>query len=123
MNLQVAVVGNRDGRLFFHRPALRSFTAQARPANSVINVVNPLVLSSISIPVSRISTFSTSNRISRLSSREKQQHSAAVLPNLTDEEQSVYCGIKINKWGQNVRLEQERINWSEAWNCVQKIRI
>lgn len=54
---------------------------------------------------------------------EKQQHSATVLPNLTDEEQSVYCGIKNNKWGQNVRLEQERINWSEAWNCVQKIRI
>jgi hypothetical protein len=30
---------------------------------------------------------------------EKQQHSATVLPNLTDEEQSVYCGIKNNKWG------------------------
>jgi hypothetical protein len=54
---------------------------------------------------------------------EKQQHSAAVLPDLTDKEQFVYCGLKSHKWGLNVRLEQERINWSEAWNCVQKIRI
>ena len=54
---------------------------------------------------------------------EKQQHSAAVLPNLTDAEQSVYRGLKNHKWGLNVRLEQERMHWRAAWNCVQTIRI
>lgn len=49
MNLQVAVFGNGDGRLSFNRPALRSFTSQTMPANSLINKVNPLVLSSMSI--------------------------------------------------------------------------
>ncbi len=54
---------------------------------------------------------------------EKKQYSADVLPNLTDDEQSVYCGLKNHRWGFNVRLEQERIAWSEAWNRVQSIRI
>lgn len=42
---------------------------------------------------------------------EKQQHCADRLPNLTDEEQAVYCGLKRHEWGFNVRLEQERIPW------------
>jgi hypothetical protein len=52
---------------------------------------------------------------------EKQQHPADVLPNLTADEQSVYCGLKQHRWGFNVRLEQERIAWSEAWNSVLSI--
>ena len=50
---------------------------------------------------------------------EKDQHAAETLPLLTDPEQTVYQAIKRNAWGQNVRLEQERITWEVAWNVVQ----
>lgn len=50
---------------------------------------------------------------------EKDQHAAETLPLLTDTEQAVYQAIKRNAWGQNVRLEQERIAWDVAWNIVQ----
>lgn len=52
---------------------------------------------------------------------EKQQHSSDMLADLTDGEQSVYCGLKKHRWGLNVRLEQERISWPEAWNAVQRV--
>jgi hypothetical protein len=86
MNLQVAIVGNGDGRLSFHQFSLRSSTSQARPANSAISVVSPLVLSSMSIPVSRISTLSTSKRISRFRLHGKQlpQKGLHVLERLGD---------------------------------------
>jgi len=51
---------------------------------------------------------------------EKDQHAAEILPLLTDPEQAVYQAIKSNAWGQNVRLEQERITWEVAWNIVQR---
>lgn len=51
---------------------------------------------------------------------EKDQHAAESLPLLTDPEQAVYQAIKSNAWGQNVRLEQERIAWDVAWNIVQR---
>ena len=50
---------------------------------------------------------------------EKDQHSAETLPLLTDFEQAVYQVIKRNAWGQNVRLEQERIAWDVAWKALQ----
>jgi hypothetical protein len=51
---------------------------------------------------------------------EKDQHSAETLPLLTDPEQMVYQTIKRNAWGQNVRLEQERIAWDAAWKRLQQ---
>lgn len=49
---------------------------------------------------------------------EKDQHSAAHLPLLTAAEQTVYQGLKQHRWGVNVRLEQERIAWNEAWQVI-----
>ena len=51
---------------------------------------------------------------------EKDQHIAETLPLLTDPEQAVYQAIKGNTWGQNVRLEQERITWCVAWKTLQQ---
>jgi hypothetical protein len=46
---------------------------------------------------------------------------SAALPLLTQEEQSVYQGLQQHRWGCRVRLEQERLNWAEAWAILQKI--
>lgn len=51
---------------------------------------------------------------------EKYQHATETLPLLTDPEQAVYQAIKRNVWGQNVRLEQERIDWNVSWNILQQ---
>ena len=50
--------------------------------------------------------------------QEKDQCSALELPLLTAAEQSVYQGLKQHRWGLNVRLEQERIAWHEAWQVL-----
>ncbi len=52
---------------------------------------------------------------------EKDQHAAETLPLLTGPEQAVYQAIKRNAWGQNVRLEQERIVWDVAWKILQQV--
>lgn len=53
--------------------------------------------------------------------QEDNQHPSAELPLLTAAEQWVYQGLKQQRWGTNVRLEQERITWITAWceltNC------
>lgn len=54
---------------------------------------------------------------------EKDQHAAETLPMLTDSEQAVYQAINRNAWGQNVRLEQERVAWDVAWNVMQQIAL
>jgi len=51
---------------------------------------------------------------------EKDQHAKETLPLLTDHEQAVYQAIKRNTWGQNVRLEQERIAWCFAWKTLRQ---
>lgn len=51
---------------------------------------------------------------------EKDQHAAETLPLLSDSEQAVYQVIKHNVWGQNIRLEQERIAWDVAWKTLQQ---
>jgi hypothetical protein len=51
---------------------------------------------------------------------EKDQHPADTLPLLTDPEQAVYQTIKRNAWGQNIRLEQERVAWDAAWKRLQQ---
>lgn len=45
---------------------------------------------------------------------ENEQHPANELSQLTDAEQSVYQSLKQQRWGQNVRLEQERVAWDYA---------
>jgi hypothetical protein len=45
---------------------------------------------------------------------EREQNAAAVLPTLSPTEAVVYRGLKEQRWGVNVRLEQERIPWSFA---------
>lgn len=52
---------------------------------------------------------------------ENDQHGAETLPLLTDPEQAVYQAIKRNAWGQNVRLEQERIAWDVAWKTLRQV--
>ncbi|WP_218147784.1 Wadjet anti-phage system protein JetD domain-containing protein [Nitrosomonas sp. Nm166] len=37
----------------------------------------------------------------------------------TTPEQDLYYSLKCNKWGQNIRLEQERIRWDKAWKAIQ----
>jgi hypothetical protein len=49
---------------------------------------------------------------------EEKDQRAAELPLLTAEEQNVYQGLRQHRWGFNVRLEQERIAWSEAWQAI-----
>lgn len=53
---------------------------------------------------------------------EKSQHASIDLPLLTRTEQALYQSIKGNTWGQQVRLEQERIRWDAAWSAIQAIR-
>jgi hypothetical protein len=36
-------------------------------------------------------------------------------------ELTVYQALKQNRWGQYVRLEQERIDWDTAWNALQML--
>jgi len=49
---------------------------------------------------------------------EKDPHSSDTLPLLSDPEQALYRSIKRNIWGQNIRLEQERIAWDVAWRAL-----
>lgn len=51
---------------------------------------------------------------------EAAQHSAAELTLLTKDEQQLYRDLKLQRWGQNVRLEQERIDWAAAWSVLQR---
>lgn len=53
--------------------------------------------------------------------KEDKQHAAAELPYLTDPEQSLYRALKHQLWATNLRLEQERIAWNEAWQLIQAI--
>lgn len=51
---------------------------------------------------------------------EKVQHGATELGALTREESLVYCALKENRWGQKLRLEQERIAWDFAWSALSR---
>ncbi len=50
---------------------------------------------------------------------EAAQHSATELMLLTEQEQLLYRNLKQQRWGQNVRLEQERVGWAYAWDALQ----
>jgi hypothetical protein len=53
---------------------------------------------------------------------EQKQHAADELPQLSELEQKLYKGIKQHQWGQNVRLEQERITWDYAWRLLSSVK-
>jgi hypothetical protein len=62
----------------------------------------------------------TLHRYRALWVEEKTPHTAAALPLLSDSEQALYRAIRQNFWGQNVRLEQERIAWDYAWPILRQ---
>lgn len=49
---------------------------------------------------------------------ESDQAIADVLPNLTSSEHELFSALKQQRWARNVRLEQERINWQDAWQIL-----
>jgi hypothetical protein len=62
----------------------------------------------------------TLHRFASLCSDEKTQHAATALELLTPGEHAVYSGLKQNRWGQSLRLEQERIDWASAWPALMR---
>jgi hypothetical protein len=52
--------------------------------------------------------------------QEKEQSASSELPLLTNEEQELFLSLKNNVWGQQVRLEQERICWDAAWKTIKE---
>ena len=46
--------------------------------------------------------------------KEEKPYVSVELPLLTNDEQKIYNSLMSNIWGQNVRLEQERICWNKA---------
>lgn len=57
----------------------------------------------------------------KMCGEEPKQNAAESLPHLTCNELAAYRVLKEQKLGMNLRLEQERIPWSEAWDVVQAI--
>lgn len=51
--------------------------------------------------------------------REPVQYANAALETLHDSERAVYEGLRNHAWGQNVRLEQERLAWEPALQKLQ----
>jgi len=53
--------------------------------------------------------------------QEKEQSASSELPLLTDKERELFLSLKNNSWGQQIRLEQERICWDAVWTAIQAI--
>ncbi|XHR27493.1 MAG: DUF3322 domain-containing protein [Chthoniobacteraceae bacterium] len=49
---------------------------------------------------------------------EKEPCRAETLPMLTPDEQAVYQGIRHHRWSQNLRLEQERLDWDYVTKAI-----
>jgi hypothetical protein len=45
-------------------------------------------------------------------------HPPAELPEWTAAERAVFQALRARRWGEHVRLEQERLPWPEAWPQV-----
>ncbi|MGR4872226.1 DUF3322 domain-containing protein [Variovorax sp. LARHSF232] len=45
---------------------------------------------------------------------------AEVLPHLTPSEMNVYVGLRSNRWGVSLRLEQERLSWPRCLRALQE---
>ena len=50
--------------------------------------------------------------------REPEQHAVVELPRLSGEERCVYTGLRAGTWGEQLRLEQERIPWDFAMRAL-----
>ncbi len=50
--------------------------------------------------------------------QEKEQSTSSELPLLTKSEYELFLSLKNNSFGQQVRLEQERICWNTAWGAI-----
>ncbi len=50
--------------------------------------------------------------------REDKPYNGAPLTRLTAEETEIFAGLQSGRWGQGVRLEQERIEWTWAWRHI-----
>ncbi len=50
--------------------------------------------------------------------KEPVQNMEAGLASLTPPEREVLDGLRAQQWGHNVRLEQERIPWEQAWEKI-----
>jgi hypothetical protein len=50
--------------------------------------------------------------------KEDAQHSALELPNLNEPEYTLYRALKEQRWGLNLRFEQERIAWSIVTDAI-----
>lgn len=57
-------------------------------------------------------------RFAPLWAQEATPAAAGALSALTADEQAVYDGLRSHRWGQAVRLEQERIAWDMAWQAL-----
>lgn len=53
-------------------------------------------------------------------STESEQVTVDELPNLTPSEHDLFRDLKRQRWAVNLRLEQERIEWHEAWQILSK---
>jgi len=53
--------------------------------------------------------------------QEKEQSAAFELPLLTKNEYELFLSLKNNTFGQQVRLEQERICWDAAWKAIKAV--
>ncbi|WP_296809877.1 DUF3322 and DUF2220 domain-containing protein [Thiocapsa sp.] len=51
----------------------------------------------------------------------EENQATGPLDRLTDQEQAVFQGLLLNRWGDRLRLEQERIAWSYAWKQVEHL--
>lgn len=49
---------------------------------------------------------------------EKRQHGALTASALTDDERALFDDLKSQRWGVNVRLEQERLPWPDAMTAL-----
>ncbi|MCD7100164.1 DUF3322 and DUF2220 domain-containing protein [Stenotrophomonas sp. MMGLT7] len=58
-------------------------------------------------------------RYRALCGSEPRQHRAQRLSGLNAEEQHLYDALKRHRFGLNLRLEQERIAWDDAWPRIQ----
>jgi hypothetical protein len=59
-------------------------------------------------------------RFRALWSTEPEQVAVDELPNLKPSEHDLFRDLKRQRWAANVRLEQERIDWQEAWQILSR---
>jgi hypothetical protein len=50
--------------------------------------------------------------------QREDKPAAGSLERLTPDEQAVFEGLRSGRWGERVRLEQERVDWGYAWSRI-----